>query len=170
MRYHVTVGDRTVQVDLEPDGVRVDGELVEADLRRVPGTRVHHLVLDGRSHRIVCRPDGRGSRDLHVRGRRIRAEVVDERTRAIREMTGRGGAVAGPEPLRAPMPGLVVKISAEEGRDVEPGDPLVVVEAMKMENELRAQAPGRVRRIPVEEGGTVEKDDVLVEFEPPEEP
>ena len=169
MKYHVTVGGRTLDVELEPDGVRVDGEPVEADLARLPDTPVHHLVLDGRSHRFVCRPEGRGEWELHIHGRAVRARVVDERTRAIQEMTGRTGGPAGPEPIRAPMPGLVVQIEVEAGQEVAPGDGLAVVEAMKMENELRADAPGRIRSIRVSEGQTVDKDEVLIEFEPPEE-
>lgn len=169
MKYHVTVGERTVTVELDPDSVRVEGREVEADLVRLPRTRIHNLVLNGRSHRLVCRRDGAGDWDLHLKGRRIRATVVDERRRAIREMTGRGGAVSGPEPVRAPMPGLVVTVEVEEGQRVEAGDALAVVEAMKMENELRAPAAGRVRTVHVSEGQAVDEDDVLIEFEPPED-
>ncbi len=169
MRYFVTVGDRTLEVELGPDGVRVDGTPVEADLSRVPGTDVHSLLLDRSSRRLVVRRNGRGVWDLHLRGRGLRAEVVDERTRRIREMTGAGAAGAGPRPVRAPMPGLVVKVEVEEGREVRSGDGLVVVEAMKMENELRAEAPARVKRIYVTEGETVDKDQVLIDFDAPGE-
>jgi len=67
------------------------------------------------------------------------------------------------------VPGLVVKVEVEEGREVRSGDGLVVVEAMKMENELRAEAPARVKRIYVAEGETVDKDQVLIDFDAPEE-
>ncbi len=169
MKYHVTIRDRTVAVELDPEGVRVDGRLVDADLRRVPETAVHTLLADGASHRFVVRRSARGSWELHLRGRKVVAEVVDERTRQIREMTGMGAGPAGPRPVRAPMPGMVVQVEVEEGQMVEPGDGLAVVEAMKMENELRAEASGRVATIHVEAGQAVDKDEILIEFEPPEE-
>ncbi|MGD2069786.1 MAG: biotin/lipoyl-binding protein [Gemmatimonadota bacterium] len=165
MLYHVTVGDRTLSVELGSEEVTVDGRPVQADLRRVPGTRVHSLLLDGASHRVVARQDGNGTWNLHLRGRRMRAGVIDERTRIIREMTGAGTAASGPAALRAPMPGLVVKVEVEEGDAVEPGQGLVIVEAMKMENELRAAAAGRVARVLVEPGEAVDKDQVLIELE-----
>lgn len=169
MMYHVSIRGRTVPVELHPEGIRVDGRDVEADLSRIPGTDVHSLLLDGASHRLVVRSGDRGRWELHLRGRGVEAEVVDERTRAIREMAGAGAGSGGPTPIRAPMPGMVVQIEVEEGQEVEPGDGLAVVEAMKMENELRALAPGRVSTIHVGVGDAVEKDQVLIEFEAPVE-
>ena len=166
MRYYATVGGRTVEVELGGDGVSVDGRPVEVDLRRVAGTRVRSLLVDGDSHRVVAHRDEGGAWEIHLRGRRVPVEVVDERTRAIREMTGGAGGPAGPKALRAPMPGLVVKVEVEVGEVVEPGRGVVIVEAMKMENELAAEAPGRVEAIRVEEGEAVEKNQVLVEFAP----
>ncbi|MBW3535747.1 MAG: biotin/lipoyl-binding protein [Gemmatimonadetes bacterium] len=165
MRYYVTIGTRTVEVDLGADGVRVDGEPVDASIERVEGTRVRSLLLDGASHRLVARPLERRVWDLHLRGRRLRAEAVDERTRVIREMTGAAAGPAGPKPVKAPMPGLVVKVEVEEGADVEVGQGLIIVEAMKMENELRAEAAGRVAKVHVAPGEAVEQGQMLMEFE-----
>ena len=168
MRYFVTVEDRTLEVELGPGKVSVDGEAVAADFRRVPGTDVRSLLLNGASHAVVARRDGRGSWSLHVGGRECLAHVVDERTRAIREMTGEGSGPVGPRPVRAPMPGLVVKVEVEPGQTVDVGQGLLIVEAMKMENELRAEAPGRVRTVAVVPGQAVEKGQILIEFEAPD--
>ena len=172
MRYQVTLGDRTVEVDIEGEGDRivVDGDPVAADLSSIDGTRVHSLLLDGSSYRISANRRGRGRWELYVRGSRVVAEVADERTLAIRELTGTGAAPGGPTPLRAPMPGLVVKIEVSEGDWVEAGQGLVIVEAMKMENELTAVGPGRVEKIHVSEGEAVEKDQPLIDFEAPDGP
>ncbi|MCG6990176.1 MAG: acetyl-CoA carboxylase biotin carboxyl carrier protein subunit [Gemmatimonadetes bacterium] len=168
MRYHVAVRERTFEVEIGAEGVTVDGTRAAADLAHVSGTDVHSLLLDGASYRLVAtRADG-GGWDLYLRGRRLAAEPVDERTRAIREMTGSGSGPAGPRPVRAPMPGLVVKVEVAEGDTVEVGRGLVIVEAMKMENELRAEAAGVVARVHVETGQAVEKDQVLVDFRAPE--
>jgi pyruvate carboxylase subunit B len=124
--------------------------------------------LGGKSHRILASRNGPDEWVLHMSGRQLRAQVVDERTRTIRKMTGTKEGTVGPKALRAPMPGLVVKVEAEEGDVVGPGQGLVIVEAMKMENELKSEGGGKIRRILVEPGQTVEKDQVLVEFEIPE--
>jgi len=165
MRYHVTVAGRTVEVDLTGDAPIVDGRVVNAEMSRLTGSPVCHLILDGRSHALVVRPgDGRGEWEVHVGNRRLAVEVVDERTRVIREMTGGGQAAKGPKPVRAPMPGLVVRVEVEEGDTVGPGQGIVIVEAMKMENELKSDTGGRVSRVHVSAGQTVERGTLLVEF------
>jgi biotin carboxyl carrier protein len=170
MRYFVTIGDREMNVELGPDGIRIDGEAVQADLVEMDGTEVHSLLIGGRSHRILASRNGTDEWILHMSGLHLRAQVVDERTRTIRKLTGIKEGAAGPKSLRAPMPGLVVKVEADEGDLVVPGQGLVIVEAMKMENELKSEGGGRISRILVEPGQTVEKDQVLVEFEIPEAP
>ena len=138
MIYHVTVGARTFVVELGAEAVLVDGREVDVDLGHVEGGPVRSLLLDGASQRLVARRVARESWDLHLRGRRIRAAVVDERTRTIREMTGQGQGASGPRPILAPMPGLVLRVEVSEGDVVHPGQGIVIVEAMKMENELKS--------------------------------
>lgn len=169
MRYFVRVGERSFQVDLDPSGVRVDDAPVSATLAHVEGTRLTSLVLDGASFRILAEPAADPSAwHLHMRGRRYVVEAVDERTQAIREMTGGSGGPTGPKPIRAPMPGLLVKVEVAEGDRVEPGQGVAIVEAMKMENELRAEVAGVVVRVHVRPGQTVEKDQVLIDLAAPE--
>jgi pyruvate carboxylase subunit B len=91
-------------------------------------------------------------------------DAVDERTRAIREMTGAGEEEAQ-KVVVAPMPGLVIKVEVEVGQQVRAGQGVVIVEAMKMENELKAPADGVVARIEVEPGRTVEKGATLIVLE-----
>jgi pyruvate carboxylase subunit B len=168
MLYHVTVGGRTLQVRFGSEGVEVDGRPVVADLSTLSGTPVWGLRLDGASHRVVAHHVGRGAWNVNVSGHPVAAEVVDERTRAIRELTGSAAAASGPKPILAPMPGLVVKVEISEGDEVQPGQGVVIVEAMKMENELKAQAAGIVGKVHVAPGDTVEKGQVLVDFQAPE--
>lgn len=165
MRYYVTIEGRGYEIDLTGGVVRVDGTEVNAELTAVPGTPVRHLLADGRSLTVAARSGERGRWELHLAGERFDAEVVDERTHAIRAMTGKGSGPRGPEPVRAPMPGLVVRLLVEEGQNVGPGQGVAIVEAMKMENELRAETAGRVRAVAVEAGQAVEKGTVLVEFD-----
>jgi len=134
-------------------------------LHHVPGTLLRRLELNGESHRIVATAgEARGRWELHLDGERVSLEVVDERTRAIRAMTARTGGSQGPKPVRAPMPGMVVRVEVEAGDRVKPGQGVVIIEAMKMENELKADGGGVVSRVLVGAGTAVEKGAVLVEF------
>lgn len=169
MRYHVTIAGRTLVVDLGSEGVTVDGAPHTADLETVPDSPVRSLLLDGASHRVVARHLGPGRWGLQVKGQHLEINVEDERTRAIRAMIAAGAPPAGPKPVRAPMPGLVVRVEVAVGDQVQPGQGLVIVEAMKMENELRAEAAGRVAAVHVAAGEAVAKDQVLIDFAVEEE-
>ena len=165
MKYFVTVGDRTVEVDLTGHDPVVDGTPVQAQMSLLPGTEVRSLVVDGRSYTLSARPgDRRGRWQLALGRERFSLEAVDERTRAIREMAG-GAETEADKTIAAPMPGLVVKIEVEVGQPVRAGQGVIVVEAMKMENELKAPADGVVAKILVQERQTVEKGATLIVLE-----
>lgn len=165
MRYFVTLAGKTVEVELTGGELKIDGDVVHAQLGAVGNGRVRHLLLGNESRTVLAEATERkGFWKLHLGGRTIVAEIVDERTRAIREMTGTAADEA-PRVVAAPMPGLVVRIGVEPGQKVQAGQGLIVVEAMKMENELKAPADGIVARIEVTPGQTVEKGTVLVVLE-----
>jgi pyruvate carboxylase subunit B len=90
---------------------------------------------------------------------------VDERTQLIRKMSGASADRSGPKPIRAPMPGLIVSVEVGVGDRVGTGQGVVVMEAMKMENELRAEAAGTVAQVLVAAGETVEKGQILIALE-----
>ena len=165
MKYFVTIGDRTVEVDLTGATPLVDGTPVQAELLSVGGAGLRHLLVDGESVPLVARPgDRRGRWRVSIASEPMVAEVVDERTRSIREMTG---TVAEPEAknVNAPMPGKVLRVEVAVGDRVKAGQGVVIVEAMKMENELKAPADGVVSSISVEAGQTVEKGALLLTLE-----
>lgn len=159
---------RNVTVELGPNGIEVEGRLVSAHLEEIEGTPIYLLTIGGTLHRLaVVRRAGQGQYSIWTDDSRFEVEALDERRRAIREMTGRGAIATGPAPLVAPMPGLVVRVNVQPGDEVQPGQPLVVIEAMKMENELRAGAAGTVSAVRVQPGAAVEKGAVLVELSAP---
>ena len=102
---------------------------------------------------------------LRIDGRRHVVEALDERARAIRDLSGGAQAAPGPRVLRAPMPGLVVRVEVVVGDQVDAGQSVVVMEAMKMENELRSPTAGLVTSVRAVAGAAVEKGAILVEFE-----
>ena len=171
MKYHVELSQgaarRTVEVDVGPGGLRVDGRPVEARLLAVGATPLRHLELDGRVHELVAmRADGAGRWRIAVGDARLDVAVADERVRSLAALAHRPAA-SGAGAVTAPMPGLVVRVSVREGDRVEAGAGLVVVEAMKMENQLAAAGPARVRRVLVVPGQTVEKGERLLELDAP---
>ena len=165
MKYIVDVNGERHEVDLDADGVRVDGRAVVAHLADVAGTPIHLLTTDGETHRVSSRRgEARGQYALWMDGYRFETEALDERTRAIRDLTAAQSASSGPRPLVAPMPGLIVRVQVQPGDRVEPGQGLVVMEAMKMENELRIPSFGVVHAVHAVVGMAVEKGVVLIEF------
>ena len=166
MKYLVQIGGREVVVELEGDAVRVDGELVSAVLEPLPGTPLRQLRLGDRTLVLEVVSGGRGTWEVGYRGERWDAEVIDERTRHIRSLTGGERARSGAGEVKAPMPGLVVRMLVEPGQRVEAGTGLAVLEAMKMENQIKASAAGVVLALRVEPGQAVEKGQVLVVLGP----
>lgn len=165
MRYIVTVAGRELEVDVDGDQVTVGGTRHTASLSSAPGTPARQLLLDGRAEALAVDGSGSGRWAVTRGGERWETEVLDERARHIRSLTGGGSQGRGPAALKAPMPGLVVRVQVEAGATVAVGSGVVVLEAMKMENELRAASAATVRTVRVKPGEAVEKGQVLVEFE-----
>jgi len=166
MKYVVEMNGEREDVELEGGRAKVGDEDVAVNLEAVEGTPVRLVTIGDRVHRIVVRRrEGRGAYTLWVDGFRFDVDALDERARAIRDITAATAKPTGPAPIVAPMPGLIVKVNVAVGDVIEPGHGAIVMEAMKMENELRATAGGRVKSVNVEVGAPVEKGLVLVELE-----
>jgi pyruvate carboxylase subunit B len=165
VRYIVSVLGREIEIEVDGEQVTVAGRTHIATLGTIPGTPIRQLLLDGRSESVAVEQGGGGRWAITRVGERWEVEVLDERTRHIRSLAGGGDKARGPAVLKAPMPGLVVRVNAQPGAKIAAGVGVIVLEAMKMENELRAAAAGTVRAVRVGPGEAVEKGQVLVEFE-----
>ena len=166
MKYVVDLNGERHEVQLDGEDVVIGGEAVKAHLEDIDGTPVRLVTIGREVHRVVARRGtARGSYTLWVDGYRFEGEALDERTRAIRDITAASGKSSGPAPVNAPMPGLVVRVNVAVGDKVQAGQGVVVMEAMKMENELRASSVGIVKAIHAEVGKAVEKGATLVELE-----
>jgi biotin carboxyl carrier protein len=135
------------------------GDLVRA--HRADGT-----VRQGRVRRLSSASASR--LEVEIDGWRFVLSVEDEQRAELRERAGGGvgpASATGPTELRTPIPGRVVSVSAAVGEQVEAGQPLLVVEAMKMQNEVRAPRAGVVRRIDVAGGQSVDGGDLLLVLE-----
>jgi pyruvate carboxylase subunit B len=166
VKYLVKVGDADVEVLLDADVVTVDGQSSVAHVTELEGTPVRMVTIGDEVHRVVARRgETRGKYTLWLDGFRYEVEALDERTRTIRELSAASAGPSGPAPLIAPMPGMIVRVAVQVGDAVVPGQGLVVMEAMKMENELRATSAGTVRAILAQPGSAVDKGAVLLELE-----
>jgi biotin carboxyl carrier protein len=145
--YEITLDGRTVHVD--------------AVLR---GPTIYSVIEDGRHFEAMVDEKGAHGFDVLVAGRIFHSEALDERTKLLAQ--GAAPVASGPQTVAAEMPGKVVKISVPVGESVREGQGVVVLEAMKMENEIAAPIAGRIKEIAVAEGQTVEAGAVLFVVEP----
>ena len=166
MKYFVDLNGRREELEVDGESVTIGGHTVLARVDEIEGTPVRLITIGSEVHRVVVRRGpSRGGYTLWVDGYRFDGEALDERTRAIRDITAESSKSTGPASLVAPMPGLIVRVNVSPGDAVQAGQGLVVMEAMKMENELRAPAAGTVKTVMVEPGKAVEKGTVLVDFD-----
>lgn len=150
---------RVVEFNLssEPFTAMLDGKPVEfeAELLR-PG--VLSLLMNGRAYRIVLEDDAEEPTIL-LEGQRFPYRLDDPRSLKARRAHSRG--TDGPRPLKASMPGRVVRVMVEPGAHVELHQSIIVIEAMKMQNELKASKAGVVAELHIAAGDTVSSGDVL---------
>jgi biotin carboxyl carrier protein len=165
MKYVVLVDGEAVEVEVDGERVIVFGRTLQASLGVIPGTPLRQLLLGGEPSTFSMSPLGRGRWALTQRGERVELEVLDQRAHHIRSLTSGNGQRKSADVLKAPMPGLVIRIQVRPGDPVQPGMGLVALEAMKMENELKAQAAGVVKEVRVSAGEAVEKGQILLVFE-----
>ena len=142
-RYRVTIGDRTIDVDA----------------RRTAGG-LYSLLIEGVSRVADVSPSERGAR-VDLDGSTYLVEV-EEHARHVIRTRGAAGTRGGTQTIRAPLPGKVTHVAVAAGDSVVAGDTLVVIEAMKMENEFKAVAAGTVGEVRVRAGQSVNPGDVLV--------
>lgn len=167
MRYTAIAGgeERLIEVTPRENGYRVliDGRELALDAVHLQGFAVS-LIAGTRSYRCDIDPGKNGQVRVLVGETIHPLEILDERKLRMRRAGGKF-SLEGPQRIDAPMPGKVTRVLVKVGDAVEEGQGLIVVEAMKMENELRCIAGGRVKAVHAVAGQAVEKGALLVEIE-----
>jgi biotin carboxyl carrier protein len=166
MRFEVQLvssnGTRTHTVDLERTGdqwrIILDGEPVDADVVEI-ATNTLSILLRGESHEIRVARSSEGVLKVQTGLREFTAEVTDQRSWRGRRLSH--VEVEGRQQITAPMAGKVVRVLVKSGEKVEVGQGLLVVEAMKMQNEIRSTKSGTVERLLVQEGQPVNSGETL---------
>ncbi|MCB9567821.1 MAG: biotin attachment protein [Myxococcales bacterium] len=168
--FHIRIGERAHQarVEISSGGaaprVQVDGE--DFEVLRAPGGALVVRSLRGGAHRCVTLDGQEWPQSAHVPGGGAMLEVQTAQAAALAAALAAGGAGgAAASKIKAPMPGRVVRILVAEGEAVEKGAAVIIVEAMKMENEMYAAAAGVIKRLAVSQGDTVEAGQLLCELE-----
>ncbi len=164
MKYFSRIGEREYEVEIIDGRVFVDGETIEVDLRQSGGPELYSLLFGGRSYELLIESE-RFNYDVTLRGERFEVQVEDDRTRRLNVGRKMVSMPEGEYLVVAPIPGLVVKILVEVGQTIVEEQALVLLEAMKMENEIRALRGGVVKKIEVTTGQRVEQNGILVVLE-----
>ena len=160
----VTAAGHTFIIRTDGDRVSIDGDDVIVSLVKV-GAHHYSLLIDSVSYDLVAKSDG-ASTLVSIDGTPLVVRTSDTRSRLLEEFGPGANAQMSVQSMHAPMPGLVLHINVQEGDTVTTGQGMLVLEAMKMENELRAPADSVVRRIHIREGEAVAKDELLIDLGP----
>ena len=163
MKFQALVHDQPVDLELDGGALTIDGERADYTFRRIAPNEVL-LILDGRSFPFTVEPQNDGTVQLTHAGRSLPVRVKTERDLLLESFGVEDTASAAERELRAPMPGLVLSVLVEPGQEVAEGAGLVVLEAMKMENELRATTAATIATVHVAPGSPVGKNDLLISF------
>lgn len=162
MKFEVEINgtERVVELERDANGWRIslDGEAVDADAVEI-APNIFSILLNGKSYEIRITPTPSGALTLQTGRHEFTAEVTDPRA-----WRGRRHSVLeaeGRQQILAPMPGKIIRVLVQAGEKVEAGQGLLVVEAMKMQNEIRSPKSGTVERLLVKEGQPVNAGEIL---------
>lgn len=160
-----TANDKTWQVDIQKGSLLVNGAPFNWDISPI-GPRTYHIIKDARSYtaELVAANYEEKTFTFKINGREQTVRVKD-RLDLLLDKLGMSNANAHKiNDVKAPMPGLILEIKVRPGQEVKKGDPILILEAMKMENILKSPGDGVVKEVKVQEKQNVEKGQVLLLF------
>ena len=163
-RFRTKIEEAVADLLLNDSNANFNDEELTYSLHRA-SDQSYHLLVNGRSFNVFLVPVDENVYRLSVNGKTTELVVKGEREMLLEQYGLEHGAGGADSAVRAPMPGLVLSTLVSDGDLVSRGDGLVVLEAMKMENEIRSTADGRVKHVHVEAGDAVGKDTILVDLE-----
>ena len=164
MKYLAEVDDQPYVIVVDhPGEVTIDGETHQVDLQPVGKGNIYSILLDGQSYDVYVERIN-GVYYIKIGSERLAVVVEDERLGSLKRLSRATGGT-GEATVNAPMPGLVVAVRVEVGQQIEANQGLVILEAMKMENEIRSPRAGTIKAIKVSPGQKVNQGEVLVAIE-----
>lgn len=166
MKYKIRIANTDYEVENKDGSVELQGKKVPIDLIQT-AEKEFHLVSNNRSYTIVVTDVNPETKEctLVVNGKKTSAKLQNEFDLLLAGMGMQAGGAKKTRELKAPMPGLVVDVLVTAGQTIEKGQPLVILEAMKMENVLKAADDVTIKSVEVKKGNAVEKNQILVTFQ-----
>lgn len=164
MKYYTRVDNTEYEVEINGESILLNGEPVNVDLMRSGAAELYSVLFGGRSYEMLVNAD-RFNYTINVRGVQFQVQVEDERARRMNRARRLPTLPDGELAITAPIPGLVVRVLVAVGDAIEEGQPVVLLEAMKMENELRAMRGGIVKSVLVAGGQRVDQNAPLIILE-----
>lgn len=166
MKYQVRISGQKFRVGIKEKEGELQVELgrkeIDADLTELKKNKIYSLLIDNRAYDLEIRRKN-GEFEINYGGRKYSGEILEETLAKLKSTAPK--EVLKQKEQKAPMPGLIVKIEVEEGQIVKMGEGILIMEAMKMENEIKSSYEGKVKKILVSEKQTVDKDQLLLVLE-----
>ena len=160
-----SVNGRSFEVEKDDQQMTINGKMLNWDISRV-GDGCFHILHNNKSYRAEVTKSDPSSKTITVRiNNRLYTVSLKDKFDLLLEKMGMSGTTAGKiNQIKAPMPGLIIDLKIKDGDTVAAGDPLLILEAMKMENIIKSSASATVKSVKVKKGDSVEKGQILIEF------
>ncbi|RMG25991.1 MAG: acetyl-CoA carboxylase biotin carboxyl carrier protein subunit [Bacteroidetes bacterium] len=161
-----SVDDYSFELVYKDDAYILNGQTIRPDIRRI-NDKLWHIIYENHSYNVFVHRVDTASKtaEISINGKRATVSVKSRMQQLLEELGLNFQREEKLDDLRAPMPGLIHSIQVKEGEHVKKGAPLLILEAMKMENVIKSPGEGVVARIHVKEKDSVEKNELLISFE-----
>lgn len=163
---NVKVNDRyNFEIEIEQKALKVDGTELQIDVAELPEGHTH-IIYQNRSYNIELVSEHKAEKRsvIKVNGTLYNVAIEDQYDLLLKQLGLDNMQTSKIQEIKAPMPGLVLNVMVQEGQEVNKGDNLLVLEAMKMENIIKSPSSGMVKKILVNKGVKVEKNEILIQF------
>jgi biotin carboxyl carrier protein len=163
--YKATVNQTVFDITLDADGLFINDTRFECDLLKI-SSESFHILFENKSYSVEVVSVNAETKSFcfKINGRKYVVDVKDKFDLLLEKMGMNNSAANKINSIKAPMPGMIIDLKVNEGDHVKAGDPLLILEAMKMENVIKASGDSIVKSLKVKKGESVEKNQVLIEF------
>ncbi|MEQ9590968.1 MAG: acetyl-CoA carboxylase biotin carboxyl carrier protein subunit [Cyclobacteriaceae bacterium] len=163
--YKANINKSSFDITLDSDKLDINGKTLSWDIKEI-SKNYFHIIHNHKSYRAELVKADYSTKEctIKINGHTYVVNLKDKLDLLLEKMGMNVGASSKVNSIKAPMPGLIIDLKVKEGDEVKTGQPLLVLEAMKMENILKAPGDGTVKSVKVEKGNSVEKGQILIEF------